>query len=105
MAQAEPTVARGPKLEPYQIVLRPLITEKGTHQSNRYNAYPFEVHPQASKEQIKHAVEALFSVRVIRVRTQTRIGKPKRYRARVSKLKDWKKAIVSLHPDDRIDFF
>ena len=105
MAQAEANVARGPNLEPYQVVLRPLITEKGTHQFNRYNAYPFEVNPYATKEQIKKAVEELFSVRVIKVRTQNRVGKPKRYRATHSKLKDWKKAIVTLHPDDRIDFF
>ena len=92
-------------LEPHQIVLRPLITEKGTHQFNRYNAYPFEVHAQATKEQIKKAVETLFNVRVLKVRTQNRLGKQRRYRTRMSKLKDWKKAIVSLHEEDRINFF
>jgi large subunit ribosomal protein L23 len=95
----------GLQLEPHQIVLRPLITEKGTHQFNRYNAYPFEVHMQASKDQIKAAVEALFNVRVIKVRTQNRVGKPRRYKARMSKQKAWKKAIVALHKEDRIDFF
>jgi large subunit ribosomal protein L23 len=93
------------ELEPHQVVLRPLVTEKGTHQSNRYNAYPFEVHAQATKEEIRHAVETLFDVRVIKVRTQHRLGKPRRYRARSSHERAWKKAIVTLHDDDRINFF
>ena len=104
MAEAT-TKETGLQLEPYQIVLRPLVTEKGTHQSDRYNAYAFEVHPQASKEQIKMAVEAVFNVRVIRVRTQTRKGKPRRYKARFSYQRDWKKAIVTLNEEDRISFF
>lgn len=95
----------GPKLEPHSILLRPLITEKGTHQSDRYNSYPFEVNRLATKEQIKKAVEELFSVRVLRVRTQTRKGKPRRFRARLTQTKAWKKAIVTLHEEDRINFF
>lgn len=96
---------KGPELEPHQVVLRPLITEKGTHQSNRYNSYPFEVNQWANKEQIKRAVEALFNVRVLKVRTQNRLGKPRRYRFRQATMKGWKKAIVTLHSDDRISFF
>ncbi len=95
----------GPDLEPHQIVYRPLITEKGTHQSTRHNAYCFEVNALASKEQIKLAVEDLFSVRVEAVRTQNRLGKTKRFRNRPGKLADWKKAIVTLHEDDRLEFF
>jgi large subunit ribosomal protein L23 len=103
---AEATAKKsGLHLEPHQVVLRPLVTEKGTHQSERYNAYAFEVHPQATKEDIKRAVEAAFNVRVVRVRTQTRKGKPRRYKARFSYQRDWKKAIVSLHEEDRISFF
>jgi large subunit ribosomal protein L23 len=105
MAESTTPATRGPELEPYQIVLRPLITEKGTHQFNRYNAYPFEVHPLATKEQIKHAIEALFNVRVLQVRTQNRKGKPRRFRFQVSHQRGWKKAIVTLHDEDRIDFF
>jgi large subunit ribosomal protein L23 len=92
-------------LEPYQIILRPLVTEKGTHQSTRHNAYCFEVHPAASKTQIKTAIQTLFPVRVEAVRTQTRMGKERRYRARVGRLTNWKKAIVKLHADDKIEFF
>src|ERR1700730_673038 len=92
----------GPKLEAHQIVLQPLITEKGTHQFTRHNAYPFQVNLLASKEQIKAAVEELFNVRVEKVRTQTRLGKKRRYRFRVGRLANWKKAIVTLHEEDRI---
>jgi large subunit ribosomal protein L23 len=92
-------------LEPYQIILRPLVTEKGTHQSTRHNAYSFEVHPAASKTQIKEALENLFPVRVEDVRTQMRKGKRRRYRAKVGRLVNWKKAIVTLHGEDKIEFF
>jgi large subunit ribosomal protein L23 len=97
---------RGPKLEPYQIVLRPIITEKGTHQSTHRHAYPFEVNPWATKDEIKAAVEDLFGVRVSKVRTQNRPGKRRRFRFRMGKLTNWKKAIVTLHPDSpAIEFF
>ena len=95
----------GPELEPYQVILRPLVTEKGTHQSTRYNSYPFEVNKLADKDQIRAAVEELFNVRVAKVRTMNRVGKKRRYRGRFGKLSDWKKAVVSLHPDDRLEFF
>ncbi|MCS6849645.1 MAG: 50S ribosomal protein L23 [Gemmataceae bacterium] len=104
MAAPEQTT-RGPQLEPHQIVLRPLVTEKGTHQSTRHNAYPFEVNLWATKEQIKAAVEELFNVRVQKVRTQNRLGKRRRYRFRIGRLPNWKKAIVTLHEEDRIEFF
>ena len=73
---------RGPDLEPHQVVLKPLITEKGTHQSTHehHNAYSFEVNLWANKAQIKHAVQELFNVRVLAVRTQLRLGKRRRYR-------------------------
>ena len=93
------------KLEPYQVVLRPLVTEKGMHRSTRDNQYSFEVSPLASKEDIRHAVEELFDVKVTKVRTQNRRGKPRRYRFRWGRTKDWKKAIVTLNAEDRIDFF
>jgi large subunit ribosomal protein L23 len=96
---------RGPKLEPHQVLLQPLVTEKGTHQFTRHNAYPFQVNLWATKDQIRHAVEELFGVRVSKVRTQMRQGKKRRYRFRVGKLPTWKKAIVTLHKEDRIEFF
>jgi large subunit ribosomal protein L23 len=96
---------RGPKLETHQVLLQPLITEKGTHQFTRHNAYPFQVNLWATKEQIKAAVEDLFNVRVAKVRTQMRQGKKRRYRFRMGKMPNWKKAIVTLHGEDRIEFF
>src|SRR5215471_15589497 len=96
---------RGPKLEAHQVILRPLVTEKGTHQFTHRNAYPFEVNPWATKDMIRAAVQELFNVRVQKVRTQNRLGKTKRYRMRLGKLPNWKKAIVTLHPEDRIEFF
>jgi large subunit ribosomal protein L23 len=95
----------GVELRPYQIILRPLVTEKGTHQSTRYNSYTFMVNPLASKVQIKHAVEELFPVRVTAVRTQTRKGKKTRFRNRLGQQPGWKKAIVTLNDEDRIEFF
>jgi len=102
----QPRTTRGPELAPHQIILRPLITEKGTHQSAHHRAYSFEVNPWASKEEIKHAVEDLFGVQVEKVRTQNRQGKKRRFRFRVGRLPNWKKAIVTLKEASAgIDFF
>jgi large subunit ribosomal protein L23 len=95
----------GPKLDAYQVILRPLITEKSTHLSERHNAYTFEVNKLATKSEIKSAVEELFSVKVVDVRTQNRRGKPRRYKFKWSEGRGYKKAIVALDPDYRIDFF
>ena len=92
-------------LEPHQVILRPLVTEKGMHRSTRYNAYAFEVNRLASKDDVRRAVEELFDVKVEAVRTQNRRGKPRRTRFRHGYTKDWKKAIVKLNSEYRIDFF
>jgi len=97
---------RGPKLEPHQVILRPLVTEKGTHQSTHKNAYPFEVNPWATKDDIRVAAESLFGCHVAKVRTQNRSGKTKRFRFRQGRLANWKKAIIVLKPDSPpIEFF
>jgi large subunit ribosomal protein L23 len=93
------------KLEPHQIVLRPLVTEKGVHCSAHHNAYAFEVNRLANKTQIRQAVEDLFDVKVVRVNTANRKGKPRRTRFRYAYTRDWKKAIVTLDAEHRIDFF
>lgn len=98
-------LSAGLQLDPYQIVLRPLVTEKSTHFSERNNAYTFQVHPQATKPEIKQAIETLFEVRVDSVRTQNRVGKPRRHKFKVGYTRNWKKAIVKLHDDDRISFY
>jgi large subunit ribosomal protein L23 len=97
---------RGPDLEPHQVVLRPLVTEKSTHQTSRYRAYPFEVNPWATKDEIKAAIETLFNVQVEKVRTQNRHGKTRRYKFKLGRLPNWKKAIVTLKVDSPgMDFF
>src|SRR6187551_2316033 len=97
--QHEPPKTRGPKLEHHQVIVRPLITEKGTHQVTHHRAYPFEVNPWASKDEIKAAVQELFGVVVEKVRTQNRKGKQRRFRYRMGRLPNWKKAIVVLKED------
>ena len=97
---------RGPKLAAHQVILRPIITEKGTHQSTHRNAYTFEVNQWATKDEIKAAVEELFGVHVKKIRTQNRVGKRRRFRFKMGKLSSWKKAIITLHADSApIEFF
>ena len=93
------------ELEPHQIILRPLVTEKGMRRAYRDNQYAFEVNPLAKKPDIRKAVEELFNVKVTKIRTQNRKGKPRRYRFRWGRTKDWKRAIVSLDAEDRIELF
>ncbi len=92
-------------LEPHQVILRPLVTEKGVECSNEQNAYTFEVNKLATKEDVRNAVEKLFDVKVVKVATQNRKGKTRRTRFRLGRTADWKKAIVKLDSEHRIDFF
>ncbi len=93
------------KDEVYSVIVKPLVTEKGTHQSQALNAYAFEVAPEASKAQIKQAVERIYNVKVVEVRTANRKGKLRRTGMRWGKTSHWKKAVVVLHPDHHIDLF
>ena len=105
---AEKSTRAVPNWSRIRQIIQPLITEKGrrTQSTNeRHNAYAFQVNLWANKLQIRHAVEDLFNVRVLDVRTQLRKGKKRRYRFRFGRLSHWKKAIVKLHPEDRIEFF
>jgi large subunit ribosomal protein L23 len=92
-------------LEPHQVILRPLVTEKGFHKAERQNIYAFEVNKLASKVTVRDAVESLFDVKVERVNIQNRKGKPRRTRLGYGRTRSWKKALVKLHEEDRIDFF
>jgi large subunit ribosomal protein L23 len=89
----------------YDIIRRPLITEKTTIQKETSNQVSFEVDRRANRVEIKKAVEKIFSVRVAGVRTMQIKGKTKRRGRIVGKRKDWKKALVTLGPGERIDFF
>lgn len=95
----------GVALESHQVLLRPLVTEKTTHIAERYNVYCFEVAPTATKTEIKSAVEEMFDVRVLKVRTQNRSGKSRRHKMRMGRTKSWKKAIVELHDEDRVNLY
>ena len=91
--------------EPQSVIRRPLVTEKSTRQKEAGRQYAFEVDPKANKVEIEHAVERLFKVKVLHVRTTNVLGKIKRLGRRYGKRPDWKKAIVTLKEGNRIDFF
>ena len=93
------------QLEPHQIILRPLVTEKGMQQSTDYNQYSFEVNMLADKTQVRSAVESLFEVKVDKIRIQKRQGKKWRHKFKQGQTRNWRKAIVTVKPDFRIDFF
>jgi len=92
----------------YDILIRPIITEKSSFQSGKLNQYVFEVHADATKKQVKQAVEKVFDVTVERVNIMNMPGKRSR-RARSRQLKmrrsGYKKAIITLQPGDSIDVF
>lgn len=87
------------------VIIKPLVTEKSTHLQNTQNAYAFQVHAKATKPQIRAAVEKLYSVKVVDVRTMTRKGKPRRARYKITHTGEWKRAIVVLDENSRIDLF
>lgn len=104
-ATTETAAVEQPALEAYQVILRPLVTEKNMHRSTRNNQYAFEINPRATKDDVRRAVEDLFNVKVEKVRTQNRRGKNRRHRFKLGHTKSWKKAIVTLNEEHRIDFF
>jgi len=92
--------------DPYQIIVRPLLTEKSTWLKDVNREVCFEVDRRANKIEIKRAVEQLFKVKVERVRTQNKRGKVRRVGRSEGKKKDWKKAYVKLKEGEKmIEFF
>jgi large subunit ribosomal protein L23 len=89
----------------YDIIKRPLDTEKTNIQKESFNQVTFEVARSANRVEIKRAVEGIFNVKVADVRSMNVTGKIKRRGRITGKRKDWKKAIVTLMPGERIDFF
>ncbi len=89
----------------YDIIKRPLVTEKTTIQKEESNQLSFEVDRRANRVEIKRAVEKIFKVRVANIRTMHVKGKTKRRGRILGKRRDWKKAIVTLMPGERIEFF
>lgn len=92
-------------LNPLSVLVRPLVTEKATRLHGE-NKYAFEVQPHSNKPQIKAAVEKGFDVKVTAVNVMTMRGKPFRVRGnRIKHRSDWKKAVVTLAPDDKLELF
>jgi len=91
------------KLDHYQILREPRVTEKSVYQQNDLNAYTFQVHPRANKQQIKAAVQGLFAVQVVQVRTVNCRGKARRTRMGSGSTAAWKKAIVTIADGESIE--
>ncbi len=87
------------------IIRIPSVTEKNNIQRMEQNKYAFVVHPSANKIQIKKAVESIFNVKVVSVRTMTRLGKVKRMGRYVGQRPSWKKAIVRVQAGQNIPIF
>lgn len=92
-------------IHPRNIVIAPIITEKSERQVTTNNTYTFKVSINANKIEIKHAIEKIFSVKVVDVNTIRMLGKPKRLGKYSGKRPDWKKAIVTLRDGDKIADF
>ena len=90
---------------PQDIILAPLISEKGTALAESANQFLFKVRPDANKIEVRHAVETLFKVKVIEVRMARYLGKMRRVGRSMGRRSDWKKAFVTLREGDKIDFF
>jgi large subunit ribosomal protein L23 len=90
---------------PYEVVLKPLLTEKGTRLKEEGNQYLFRVAKTANKVEIKRAIEQLFKVTVLEVRTVRLRGKVKRLGRFQGRRPDWKKAIATLKAGDSIELY
>ncbi|MFW6162241.1 MAG: 50S ribosomal protein L23 [Planctomycetota bacterium] len=90
--------------DPRQIILRPLLNEKGELLKETVRAYPFEVAADANKIEIRKAIEALFdNVKVTKVRTMNRRGKQRRLRYRSGRTRSWKRALVFISEESTLD--
>ena len=105
MAQSKDVTDTKLVLEPYQIIIRPIVTERGFNNSSVRNTYTFEVHKLASKTDIKEAIETLYDVKVVSVNTQNRQGKKRRTRKGVGETRSWKKAMIKLDDEHRLDLY
>ena len=86
------------------VIIRPVVSEK-SYALLAANTYTFRIHPEANKTQVRQAVEEIFGVRVLDVRTVNVRSKPKRRGWTSGRTREWKKAVVQLHEDDQIELF
>ena len=89
----------------HDVIQKPLITEKSSIGRDELNLATFAVDPRANKQEIKHAVESMFDVKVLGVRTMQQQGKKKRVGRVLGRRPRWKKAIVQLASGQSIEFF
>jgi large subunit ribosomal protein L23 len=89
----------------YDVIRRPIISEKSTALAEVGNRYAFEVAVQSNKQEVRDAVQRLFNVKVLKVHTMVMHGKVKRVGRFETKRSNWKKAIVTLAQGQKIDFF
>ncbi|MDA8142178.1 MAG: 50S ribosomal protein L23 [Desulfobacteraceae bacterium] len=89
----------------YDIIKRPIITEKTNAQKDSHNQVSFEIDPRSNRIEVQRAVEKIFKVKVADVHTMNVKGKVKRRGRILGKRRNWKKAIVTLMPGERIEFF
>jgi len=95
----------GDAMHTYEVLKRPILTEKTGYQASALQRYTFEVDVRANKHQIREAVEAIFDVEVLAVNVMNVRGKRRRVGRQVGRAPDWRKAIVTLAPGDSISFF
>jgi large subunit ribosomal protein L23 len=91
-------------MNPRTVIIKPIVSEK-SYALLSANKYTFRVHERAHKTQIRQAVEEIFGVRVLEVRTMSVKSKPKRRGYSSGRSRSWKKAVVELHPEDHIELF
>ena len=92
-------------MDMYQVVIKPLVTEKGTMMLSEGNWVTFRVHPDANKIEVREAIQKIFSVSVLQVNTQIVRGKRRRFGKTMGQSKPWKKAMGRLKEGDKIEIF
>jgi large subunit ribosomal protein L23 len=92
-------------VDPRQVIIRPIVTEKSDKLQKFQTAYVFEVMDKANKVEIKQAVEKIWNVTVLKVRVLRKKGKVRRVRYKRGKTSEWKKAIVTLQKGQTIDIY
>ena len=92
-------------MDMYQVVIKQLLTEKGSMMLSEGNWVTFKVHPDANKIEIRESIQKIFSVSVLQVNTQIVRGKRRRFGKTMGQSKAWKKAMVRLKEGDKIEIF
>lgn len=92
-------------MNPHQVLVRPILTEKSGYQAEALSKYTFEIDPRANRLDVKRAVEKVFDVSVTKVNIMVVPGKTRRWGRRLGTTSSWKKAIVTLAEGDSIQFF